>query len=108
MPHRHQDFRELCALCREFAVTQCRRCGRPLCADHKPKRRRRCELCEQQYTALVAPIAEAPAPRPSGKVDRLVKPMWITAASGLLGFLIAMPAGGGHRYQEPEQTARCG
>lgn len=49
VPLRHQDFQELCTLCREPARARCVRCTAPLCARHEPRRGRRCATCEHEY-----------------------------------------------------------
>lgn len=49
VPLRHQEFQELCALCREPARARCVRCTAPLCARHEPRRGRRCATCEHEY-----------------------------------------------------------
>jgi hypothetical protein len=46
---RHQEFVELCALCRDPARAACLRCATPLCERHAPRSGRRCGPCEEAY-----------------------------------------------------------
>lgn len=46
---RHQEFSELCVVCRDPARGACLRCATPLCARHAPARDRRCDTCEHAY-----------------------------------------------------------
>jgi hypothetical protein len=50
-PYRDQEVPWLCGRCGEVAEPQarCRRCGQPLCADHRPARWGRCHACEASY-----------------------------------------------------------
>jgi hypothetical protein len=49
VPLRHQEFSELCAVCRDPARDACLRCAAPLCERHVPRRGRRCDACEHEY-----------------------------------------------------------
>lgn len=46
---RHQEFRELCVICRELSSSSCLRCGSPLCRRHQHGARDRCETCENEF-----------------------------------------------------------
>ena len=49
MSLRHQEFSELCQICRDPAGAACLRCATPLCERHAPARGRRCDPCEHDY-----------------------------------------------------------
>ena len=53
MPHRQQEFLELCQVCKQRTDKGCLRCGIPLCANHAPGRRRRCTACEAEFRANI-------------------------------------------------------
>jgi hypothetical protein len=61
-PHRHQEFREPCALCPELSMSMCRRCERPLCPAHSHLEAPWCSACEQLWLSrrveLVAPLRQ--------------------------------------------------
>ncbi|MEM9491066.1 MAG: hypothetical protein AAGC55_18095 [Myxococcota bacterium] len=91
MPHRHQEFRELCVQCDGFSVAECQRCGAPLCAEHSPAPRRRCEQCELDYDQRIAPITRALDRRKQMLSVALIKPMAISAVIGLISMLGVIP-----------------
>lgn len=75
VPYRTSELSEVCGECREPAAGACRRCQRPLCADHLPAEDRRCATCEAQFAAM--------ALRADSEGER-VKSALVVTAFGLL------------------------
>jgi hypothetical protein len=63
--YRSQEIRDLCSHCKEFAVSKCARCGRPLCVGHQHDEDKRCMACEDDYRETL----EAASIR-RGKIER--------------------------------------
>ena len=51
-PHRSQEHTEICTVCRDATEKGCPRCAIPLCADHMPAPKSRCEACEGEFLAM--------------------------------------------------------
>ena len=49
MPHLSQEIMALCAVCREPATGNCKRCSKPFCEGHKPGPEARCDACEGRF-----------------------------------------------------------
>jgi hypothetical protein len=90
--YRAQAFKEICSCCNEFGTATCKRCGAPLCDQHRHGKKRRCPDCEvwfdENREALLTRRAERRM-RGARIIDGLLA--WLAAPlllGGALTFLI--------------------
>lgn len=78
-PHRATRYSELCRECRARAAGMCRRCQRPLCAEHlRAAPGLRCAACETRFVELASELDEGFELRASS--DAIV----VGAAAGMI------------------------
>ena len=91
MPFRDQDIVELCGPCREPATGHCKRCHLPLCSEHAPGRKGRCESCEAYFEENAPTELTLPKEAVRRSVGALVM---LPAAVGIWAVAIAAAVAG--------------
>lgn len=88
VPYRSAEVTELCGVCRVPTRRGCRRCARPLCAEHRPPRGKRCPECEAAFAQRITALGARPAIVRSLFSDHR---FWHKDALILIGALLLMP-----------------
>ena len=88
-PEIESDGREVChRRCDRLAYERCARCGRPLCAEHRPPSDRRCDSCESQFErTLSAALSDALMLTPRHRTIRTALSFSLIATGMLLPWL---------------------
>ena len=86
-PFRDNHLSVLCGICESPETVRCRRCKQPLCENHAPQRKQRCETCEAEYSSK---LSRQPSPTRFLLIARALVPVCIqVSAVYLVSFLVA-------------------